>query len=88
MMISKEQLVNAVVKFIAADLIPQVGDRNTKFVLAMAKDSLKENGDLADDFLHSPMVLCTQLQVMLLLRFQFLQQYHYYTQEIQYLTVI
>lgn len=56
MMISKEQLVNAVVKFIAADLIPQVGDRNTKFVLAMAKDSLKENGDLADDFLHSPMV--------------------------------
>ena len=56
MMISKDQLVNAVVKFIAADLIPQVGDRNTKFVLAMAKDSLKENGDLADDFLHSPMV--------------------------------
>ena len=54
MMISKDQLVNAVVKFIAADLIPQVGDRNTKFVLAMAKDSLKENGDLADDFL--PMV--------------------------------
>jgi len=56
MMISKEQLVNAVVKFIAADLIPQVGDRNTKFVLAMAKDSLKGNSDLADDFLHSPMV--------------------------------
>jgi hypothetical protein len=56
MMISKDQLVNAVVKFIAADLIPQVGDRNTKFVLAMAKDSLKENGDLADEFLHSPMV--------------------------------
>ena len=56
MMISKDQLVNAVVKFIASDLIPQVGDRNTKFVLAMAKDSLKGNGDLADDFLHSPMV--------------------------------
>lgn len=56
MMITKEQLINGVVKFIAADLIPQVGDRNTKFVLAMAKDSLKENGDLADDFLHSPMV--------------------------------
>ena len=56
MMITKKQLVNGVVKFINDDLIPQIGDRNTKFVLAMAKDSLKENGDLADDFLHSPMV--------------------------------
>jgi len=55
-MVTKEQLINGVVKFIAADLIPQVGDRNTKFVLAMAKDSLKEDPDLADDFLHSPMV--------------------------------
>lgn len=56
MMISKDQLINGVVKFIGADLIPQVGDRNTKFVLAMAKDSLKQDPDLADDFLHSPMV--------------------------------
>jgi hypothetical protein len=56
MMITKDQLVNGVAKFIATELIPQVGDRNTKFVLAMAKDSLKENGDLAEDFLHSPMV--------------------------------
>ena len=55
-MITKDQLVNGVAKFIATELIPQVGDRNTKFVLAMAKDSLKENGDLAEDFLHSPMV--------------------------------
>ena len=55
-MISKDQLINGVVKFIGADLIPQVGDRNTKFVLAMAKDSLKQDPDLADDFLHSPMV--------------------------------
>ena len=55
-MISKKKLVNAVVRFIDNDLIPYVGDRNTKFVLAMAKDSLKENNDLADVFLHSPMV--------------------------------
>lgn len=55
-MVTKEQLINCVIKFIATELIPQVGDRNTKFVLAMAKDSLKENSDLADDFLHSPMV--------------------------------
>ncbi len=55
-MISKDQLINGVVKFIGVDLIPQVGDRNTKFVLAMAKDSLKQDPDIADDFLNSPMV--------------------------------
>ncbi|MBO7715798.1 MAG: hypothetical protein J6S85_19705 [Methanobrevibacter sp.] len=56
MMISKKQLVNGVVKFIEDDLIPDIGDRNMKFVLSIAKDSLKENPDLADSFLHSPMV--------------------------------
>ena len=56
MMISKKRLVNGIIKFIELDLIPQIGDRNTKFVLAMAKDSLKENNDLADAFLESPMV--------------------------------
>lgn len=55
-MIKKEDLINGVIKFIGSELIPYVGDRNTKFVLAMAKDSLKEDPDLADDFLHSPMV--------------------------------
>lgn len=56
MLVTKEQLIDGVIKFINTDLIPQVGDRNTKFVLAMAKDSLKEDSDLADDFLQSPMV--------------------------------
>ncbi len=55
-MISKKQLINGVVKFIETELIPQIGDRNTKFVLSMAKDSLREDNDLADSFLHSPMV--------------------------------
>ena len=56
MRVTKKQLVDAVVKFIENDLMPDIGDRNTKFVLAMAKDSLKENCDLADSFLQSPMV--------------------------------
>jgi len=56
MTVSKRQLVNGVIKFIDTDLIPQIGDRNTKFVLAMAKDSLKENCDLVDAFFESPMV--------------------------------
>lgn len=56
MTVTKNQLVNGVVKFIETDLIPDIGDRNMKFVLSMAKDSLKENPDLADSFLNSPMV--------------------------------
>ncbi len=56
MTVTKNQLVNGVVKFIETDLIPNIGDRNMKFVLAMAKDSLKENYDLVDEFLESPMV--------------------------------
>lgn len=56
MTVTKKQLVNGVVKFIESDLIPNIGDRNMKFVLAMAKDSLRENSDLADEFLESPMV--------------------------------
>lgn len=56
MTVSKKQLVNAVAKFIENDLIPDIGDRNMKFVLAMAKDSLKENSDIADAFLKSPLV--------------------------------
>ena len=56
MLIKKEDLINGVVKYIGAELIPQIGDRNTKFVLAMAKDSLKQDNDLADEFLRSPMV--------------------------------
>lgn len=56
MKVTKKQLVNGVVKFIESDLIPNIGDRNMKFVLAMAKDSLRENSDLADEFLESPMV--------------------------------
>lgn len=55
-MATKEQLVSAVVKFIENDLLPNIGDRNTKFVLAMAKDALKDNPDLADGFLRSPLV--------------------------------
>ena len=55
-MISKKQLVTGIVHFIENDLIPNIGDRNMKFVLAVAKDSLRENHDLIDDFLENPMI--------------------------------
>lgn len=55
-MVKKSQMIRAVVKFIEKDLIPNVGDRNIKFVLAVAKDGLKESPEIADVFLKSPMV--------------------------------
>lgn len=56
MLVTKKQLVNGLIKFIETELVPNVSDRNKKFVLAMAKDSLKENNNLIDVFLESPMV--------------------------------
>lgn len=56
MLVTKKQLVNGLIKFIETELVPNVSDRNKKFVLAMAKDSLKENNNLIDIFLESPMV--------------------------------
>lgn len=56
MTVTKKQIVNGLVKFIEEDLMADIGDRNTKFVLAMAKDSLKENPAFVDIFLQSPMV--------------------------------
>ena len=56
MKVTKEQLVNGVVKFIENNLMKDVGDRHMKFVLAMAKDSLKENENLIDSFFKSPMM--------------------------------
>lgn len=55
-MVSKKQIVHGLIKFIEEDLMADIGDRNTKFVLAMAKDSLKENPGFIDIFLQSPMV--------------------------------
>ncbi len=53
---TKTQLVNAIVKFIETDLMDFVGDRHMKFVLAMIKDSLKENEDLIDFFFKTPIM--------------------------------
>lgn len=56
MKVTKDNLVKGLIKFINDDLIPQVGDRNKKFVLAMAKDSLRQNENLIDEFMQNPMV--------------------------------
>ena len=55
-MYSKKELADAVAKFIANDLMNEIDDKHLKFTLCMAKKALKENPDLLDGFLDSPIV--------------------------------
>ena len=56
MMYTKKQIADALVKFINADLMGDIEDKHLKFTLCMAKKALKENPDLLDGFLYSPIV--------------------------------
>ena len=55
-MYTKKQIADAIVKFIANDLMGDIDDKHLKFTLCMAKKALHENPDLLDGFLHSPIV--------------------------------
>ena len=55
-MYSKKEIADAVAKFITNDLMNDIDDKHLKFTLCMAKKALKENPDLLDGFLHSPIV--------------------------------
>ena len=53
---TKKEIADALIKFINNDLMGDIEDKHLKFSLCMAKKSLKENPDLLDHFLESPMV--------------------------------
>ena len=55
-MYTKKQIADALAKFIHNDLINDIDDRHLKFSLTMAKKALRENPDLLDHFLASPIV--------------------------------
>lgn len=55
-MYSKKEIADAVAKFITNDLMNDIDDKHLKFTLCMAKKALKENPELLDGFLHSPIV--------------------------------
>lgn len=55
-MYSKKQIADALCKFIHNDLISDIDDKHLKFSLTMAKKALRENPDLLDHFLTSPIV--------------------------------
>ena len=55
-MYSKKQLADALIKFINTDLMNEIDDKHLKFSLCMAKKALRENPDILDHFLDSPIV--------------------------------
>lgn len=55
-MYSKKEMSDALIKFITNDLMNDIDDRHLKFTLCMAKKAMKENPDLLDGFLDSPIV--------------------------------
>lgn len=56
-MVSKKQIANGVAKFVNNDLIPDItDDEKLKFVLNVAKKSMRENPSMLDSFLENPMI--------------------------------
>ena len=55
-MASKKQIVNSIAKFIINDLIPDIDDKQLKFLLCIARKSMKENPNMLDSFLHNSMI--------------------------------
>ena len=54
-MVSKKQIANGVAKFISNDLIPDLSE-DMKFVMTIARKSIKENPFMLDVFLDNPMI--------------------------------
>ena len=53
---TKKEIADALIKFINNDLMGDIEDKHLKFSLCMAKKALRENPDILDDFLDSPIV--------------------------------
>jgi hypothetical protein len=54
--VSKQQLVNGVVKFAKMDVLPKITDKTFRLVLATGIAMLENNPDIADSFLKNDMI--------------------------------
>lgn len=54
--VSKQQLVNGVVKFAKMDVLPKIPDKTFKLVMATGIAMLENNPDIVDPLLKNPMV--------------------------------
>jgi hypothetical protein len=54
--VSKQQLINGVIKFGKMDILPKITDKTFKIVLATGMAMLENNADILDPFLKDPMI--------------------------------
>ena len=56
MRVTKDQIVNGVVTFIETEVIPQISDRSTQFVMGVAVNAVKANKKLVDSIFANQLV--------------------------------
>lgn len=55
-MVTKRQIADGIAEFIGADLMEKVDDKQTRLVLCMARQGLRDNPDMVDVFLANPVI--------------------------------
>lgn len=55
-MVTKKQIVNAVVKFVENDMMKSAGSGSSKFLAVLGKNALKKNPAIIDNVLENPLV--------------------------------
>lgn len=55
-MATKKEINEGLYKFLENDLIPNIEDKQVKFILSMVKNGIKNNSDMIDSFLNNSMV--------------------------------
>ena len=55
-MVTRDQIVNGVVKFIEDDMMKANGSGTSKFIIGLGKNALKKNPAIVDEMLKNPMI--------------------------------
>lgn len=56
MRVTKDQIINGIVSYAENEVIPQVGDKATQIIAAIAVKSIKANTKLIDSLFENPML--------------------------------
>ena len=55
-MVTRNQIVNGIVKFIETDMTTAAGNGTSKFIVSLAKNALKKNPAIVDDTMQNPLI--------------------------------
>lgn len=56
MRVTKDQIINGIISYVEGEVIPQVGDRATQIIAAIAVKSVKSNTKLIDSLFENQMM--------------------------------